>query len=230
MIKLYTASTPNGWKVSVALEEMGVDYQTIAIDLLSNEQNSDEFLAINPNGRIPVIIDTTADDFAVFESGAILIYLAEKTGLFLPNDLKKRSVVMQWLMFQMAGIGPMMGQLNVFYRYIPKNIPFAIERYHSEVCRLFKVLDNRLTGNEYLAGEYSIADIANWCWVRSYKWSGIDISPYPNLHRWLKQIRSRPAVDTGIKIPVDMAGVLANEEGEKVFAEQARSMVQGLKK
>jgi GST-like protein len=228
MIKLFTASTPNGWKASVALEEMGLEYATTAVNILAGEQREEWFLAINPNGRIPAIIDTDHDDFAVFESGAILIYLAEKTGELLPADKKGRSEVLQWLMFQMGGIGPMMGQLNVFYRYMPEKIPLAIERYRSEVCRLFGVLNARLADHEYLAGDYSIADIANWCWVRSYKWSGIDLGPYPDLHRWLRQIRARPAVDRGIAVPADFSQVMEQEDLAREFAEQARSMVQGL--
>ena len=228
MIKLFTASTPNGWKASVALEEMGLDYTTTPVNLLGGEQREEWFLAINPNGRIPAIIDTANNDFSVFESGAILIYLAEKTRQLLPADKMGRSEVLQWLMFQMGGIGPMMGQLNVFYRYMPEKIPLAIERYHSEVCRLFSVLNTRLAYHEYLAGDYSIADIANWCWVRSYKWSGINLEPYPDLHRWLKQIRARPAVERGIAVPADLGKVMEQEELAKEFAQQARSMVQGL--
>ncbi len=201
MIDLYTAATPNGHKVSVALEELGLAYRVISIDLAAGEQRTPEFLRLCPNGRIPVIVDRGAGDFAVFESGAILIYLAEKTGRLLPQDAQGRSLVIQWLMFQMGGIGPMMGQANVFYRYFPEKLPSAIDRYHREVKRLFRVLDNRLADREYIAGDYSIADIANWCWVRTHNWSGVTIDDLPNLQRWLDAIYRRPAALAGIKVP-----------------------------
>ncbi len=200
MIHLYTAATPNGWKISVLLEELSVDYQLHPVDLTANEQKSPEYLAINPNGRIPAIIDTDSD-ISIFESGAIMIYLAEKYGQFLPTGAKGRTEVIQWLMFQMSGIGPMMGQANVFYRYFPKKIPEAIERYQNEVKRLFGVLDKHLQDREYLAGDYSIADMANWCWVHTHNWSGVDITPFNNLKRWNDQIGQRPAVIKGIQIP-----------------------------
>jgi GSH-dependent disulfide-bond oxidoreductase len=162
MIELLTSETPNGWKISIALEEMGLPYTWRHIRLSERQQKEDWYVALNPNGRIPTIIDHAAGDFAVFESGAILIYLAEKTGQLLPRDVQGRSRVIQWLMFQMSGIGPMMGQANVFYRYAPEKIPYAIERYQREVHRLFEVLDRQLARHEYIAGEYSIADIALW--------------------------------------------------------------------
>src|ERR1700727_1123837 len=172
MIDLYTAATPNGWKISIALEEMGLAYAVHALSFSAQEQKAQWYLKINPNGRIPAIVDRGNGDFAIFESGAILIYLAERTGRLIPKDSKGRSRVIQWLMFQMAGIGPMMGQANVFLRYAPEKIPYAIERYQREVRRLLEVLDLRLATNEYLAGDYSIADIANWSWVSGYTWSG----------------------------------------------------------
>jgi len=162
MIDLYTAATPNGHKVSIALEELAQPYTLKVLDLSKGEQKQPDFLAICPNGRIPAIVDRGADDFAVFESGACLIYLAEKTGQLMPTDAKGRSRVLQWLMFQMGGIGPMMGQANVFFRYFPEKIQPAIDRYQGESKRLFTVLDNHLKDHEYLAGDYSIADIANW--------------------------------------------------------------------
>ncbi len=201
MIDLYTASTPNGWKISVALEEMQLPYRVIPLDLGAQEQKRPEYLKINPNGRIPAIVDRDNDDFAVFESGAILIYLAEKTGQLMPTDVKGRSRVIQWLMFQMGGIGPMMGQANVFFRYFPEKIQPAIDRYQNEVKRLFSVLDSRLADNEYLAGDYSIADIANWCWARTYKWSGVPVDDFPHLKRWIDQIAERPAAIKGINVP-----------------------------
>ncbi len=201
MIDLYTAATPNGKKISIALEEMALPYNVIPISFDKQEQKTPEFLAMNPNGRIPVIVDREADDFVVFESGAILVYLAEKTGQLMPTDVKGRSQVMQWLMFQMGGIGPMMGQANVFYRYFPEKIPSVIERYHREVKRLFTVLDTQLTDNEFLAGDYSIADIANWAWVIIHNWSGVETEGLPNLQRWLTQIGERPAVQKGNDVP-----------------------------
>jgi GST-like protein len=201
MIDLYTASTPNGWKASVALEEMGLEYTAHAVNLMKGEQKQPEFLAMNPNGRIPVIVDRSADGHVVFESGAIMIYLAEKSGMFLPTDVKGRSNVIQWLMFQMGGVGPMMGQANVFHRYLEEKIPIAIDRYQNEVRRLFTVLDGHLAECEYLAGDYSIADMANWCWVRTYEWSGASIDGLDNLIRWKNSIEARPAARRGIEVP-----------------------------
>jgi glutathione S-transferase/GST-like protein len=201
MIDLYTAATPNGWKASITLEELDLPYTVHAIDLSSGDQKKKPFTEINPNGRIPAIVDRGNDDFAVFESGAIMIYLAEKTGRLLPTDEKSRSRVMQWLMFQMGGIGPMMGQANVFTRYFPEKIPAVIDRYLRESRRLFAVLDEHLANNEYLAGDYSIADIANWSWVHIHEWPGVDISGLDNLRRWMDAIAARPAVQRGIAVP-----------------------------
>lgn len=227
MIDLYTASTPNGWKASIALEELALPYEVKAIALARNEQKEDWFLKINPNGRIPAIVDRDADDFAVFESGAILVYLAEKTGRLMPTDAKGRSVVMQWLMFQMSGIGPMMGQANVFFRYFPEKIQAAIDRYQNESKRLFTVLDGRLKDHEYLAGDYSIADIANWSWVRTHKWSGVEIDDLPHLQRWVDLIAARPAAQKGITIPVDLKTLQEGDgKNAKKFAEEALKMVQ----
>lgn len=201
MIDLYTAATPNGYKASVALEELRLPYELHAIELGAGQQKEPWFLKINPNGRIPAIVDRDAGNFPVFESGAILVYLAEKAGKLMPQDVKGRSLVMQWLMFQMGGLGPMMGQANVFTRYFPETIPSVIDRYKRESRRLLEVLDHRLATQEYLAGDYSIADIANWCWARSYDWPGIDISGLDNLKRWLDAIAARPAVEKGVNIP-----------------------------
>jgi glutathione S-transferase len=201
VIELFTSETPNGWKVSIALEEMGLPYEYRHIRLSQREQKQDWYLELNPNGRIPTIIDHDNDDFVVFESGAILVYLAEKTGLFLPRDVKGRSLVMQWLMFQMSGVGPMMGQANVFYRYAPEKIPYAIDRYQREVRRLLEILDRRLAAHEYLAGDYSIADIATWPWARGYEWSGVSIDGLDHLRRWLDTVGARPAVQRGKAIP-----------------------------
>jgi len=225
MIELYSAATPNGHKVSIALEEMALPYTLHTLALQAGQQKAPWFLAINPNGRIPAIVD---DGFPVFESGAILVYLAEKTGMLMPADVKGRSRVMQWLMFQMGGIGPMMGQANVFYRYFPEKIQPAIDRYQGESRRLFQVLDTHLQDKEYLAGDYSIADIANWAWVRTHKWSGVEIDDLPHLKRWIASIGARPAVGKGILMPgserdLEKAGVA--REAEK-FAEQVRGMLE----
>lgn len=201
MIKLYTSETPNGWKVSITLEELGLPYEVHPVALSKQEQKEAWYLKLNPNGRIPTIVDTDEDDFAVFESGAIMIYLAEKAGGLMPADRKGRSRVIQWLMFQMAGVGPMMGQANVFFRYFPEKIPAAIERYQREGRRLLEVLDTRLADNEYLAGDYSIADIANWCWAHTYEWSGISIDGLDHLKRWIDQVGARPAVIAGKAVP-----------------------------
>jgi glutathione S-transferase/GST-like protein len=201
MIDLYSARTPNGFKVSIALEELELPYRVHRIDLGEKEQKQPWFLAISPNGRIPAIVDRDAGDFAVFESGAILLYLAEKAGRLLPADPADRSRAVQWLMFQMGGIGPMMGQANVFYRYAPERIPYAIERYQRESRRLFEVVDGRLADVEYLAGDYSIADIANFAWIRTHRWSGVGIDGLQHLKRWLDAIAARPAVERGLAVP-----------------------------
>ena len=198
-IKLYTAATPNGWKISIALEEMGLPYEVRVIDFATQEQKADWYLKLNPNGRIPTLDD---DGFIMFESGAILIYLAEKTGKFLPRDVHGRSRVLQWLMFQMSGIGPMMGQANVFFRYFPEKIQPVIERYQREVMRLFGVLDRQLAGQEYIAGKYSIADMALWPWVSGYEWSGVSVAEFPSLERWLALVGARPAVQAGRDVPI----------------------------
>jgi GSH-dependent disulfide-bond oxidoreductase len=201
MIDLYTAPTPNGWKASIALEEMAIPYEVKLVRLDKLEQKEEPFLRINPNGRIPAIVDRDAGDFPVFESGAILVYLAEKCGNFLPVDAKGRSQVMQWLMFQMGGVGPMQGQANVFFRYAPEKIPFAIARYQNETRRLYEVMDRRLGEAEYLAGDYSIADMATWPWVSLHEWAGVSVDGLEHLQRWVKAVGDRPAVQRGRAIP-----------------------------
>lgn len=201
MIDLFTAPTPNGWKASIMLEELGLPYAVHPINLVEGVQKQDWFSRINPNGRIPAIIDREAEDFAVFESGAILIYLAEKTGRLLPHPPKARSEVLQWLMFQMGGIGPMQGQANVFFRYAPEKIEYAIKRYQEETARLYRVLDRRLADREFLTDEYSIADIATWPWVRIHAWAGVDVDGMPHLQRWIEGVGARPAVQRGVEVP-----------------------------
>jgi GST-like protein len=222
MIDLYTAPTPNGWKASIMLEEIGLDYTVKPVNIGTGEQKSAEYVAINPNARIPTIVDIDNDNFAVFESGAILIYLAEKTGRLMPSDVKGRSLVMQWLMFQMGGVGPMMGQANVFFRYFPEKIPAAIERYQTESKRLLTVLNDRLKDHEYLAGDYSIADIANWSWAKIYEWPGVDVSDLSHLLRWIDLMAAKPAVQNGILIPTPI--------DKETLLKSAKNIVTGIKK
>jgi GST-like protein len=201
MIDLYTSPTPNGWKASITLEELEMPYEVKPIRLDKLEQTEDWFLTLNPNGRIPAIVDRGNDDFAVFESGAIMVYLAELAGKLLPTDRKGRSLVMQWLMFQMGGIGPMQGQCNVFFRYAPEKIQYAIDRYQNETRRLYEVLDGQLRENEWLAGDYSIADIANWSWVSIHAWAGVEVDGLDGLCRWKDAMKERPAVQRGRAVP-----------------------------
>ncbi|MNK91351.1 Disulfide-bond oxidoreductase YfcG [compost metagenome] len=210
MIDLYTAATPNGHKVSIVLEELGLPYTVHALSFDKKEQKSADFLKINPNGRIPAIVDRANGDFAVFESGAILIYLAEQTGKLMPSDPKGRSLVLQWLMFQMGGIGPMQGQANVFFRYFPEKLQGAIDRYQHETRRLYEVLDTRLQSVEFLADQYSIADIATFPWVRGYEWSGVSVEGLTALQRWMATMEARPAVQRGLQVPqrADEASVI----------------------
>jgi len=227
MIDLYTSPTPNGWKASVTLEELEMPYEVHPIDLMSGDQKKTEYIAINPNGRIPAIVDREANNFAVFESGAIMIYLAEKAGRLIPADPEGRSRVIQWLMFQMGGIGPMMGQANVFFRYFPEKIQAAIDRYQNESRRLFEVLEGRLADNEFLAGDFSIADIANWSWVRTHKWSGVNVEGLPHLKRWRDTMAARPACARGVKIPYDISDAMKGQsDAAEEFARNARRIVQ----
>lgn len=222
MIELYTAATPNGHKISIALEELGLPYNVHHLSLSKNEQKEPEYLKLNPNGRIPTIIDHDNNDFVVFESGAILMYLAEKTGKLLSSDPDERSREIQWLMFQMGGIGPMMGQANVWFRYWDETYQPAIDRYQNEVKRLFGVMDGHLKGREYLANELSIADIANWAWVRIYDWSGVPIDDFPHLSAWLDRLDQRPAFQKGIKTPPSEYEEKTKEED---FIKGARNML-----
>ncbi len=201
MIDLYTAATPNGYKASIALEELERPYAVHPVDLSKLEQKEEWFLKLNPNGRIPVIVDRENDDLVVFESGAILLHLAETTGRLIPADPRARSQVIQWLMFQMGGIGPMQGQANVFYRYAPEPIPYATRRYQKETRRLYEVLDGRLAGRDYLVGDYSIADIASFTWVRTHDWSGVSLEGLGHVRNWLERIEARPEVQRGLMVP-----------------------------
>ena len=192
-ITLFTAPTPDGYKISIALEELGLAYEVRTLDLAKGEQKGADFLKLNPNGKVPALVD---DGFAVMESGAILVWLAEKTGQLLPAEPRARSDALQWLMLQVGGLGPMMGQANLFTHYWPVQA-----RYLGEVKRLFAILDARLADRDFLAGDYSIADIAHFCWVRTAGWTGVDIAPFPHLSAWIERIAARPAVQRGLKVP-----------------------------
>ena len=218
MIDLYTAATPNGHKVSITLEELGLPYSVHVLDLSAGEQKEPAFLKINPNGRIPAIVDRSNGDFPIFESGAIMLYLAERAGRLIPADEKGRSRVVQWLMFQMGGLGPMMGQANVFAKYFPERIQPAIDRYLRESRRLLEVLDGHLADNEFLAGDYSIADIANFAWARVYHWPGVDIEGLDHLQRWMAAIDARPEVQRGLAVP-------PRDDDEATRIERARKLL-----
>ncbi len=206
MIDLYSWTTPNGRKVSIALEEMGLSYKAHAIDISKDEQFAPAFLKISPNNRIPAIVDNDTR-MSLFESGAILIYLADKTGKLMPKDGEKRYRVMEWLMWQMGGVGPMLGQVHHFVKYNKGKAPYAEERYFREAQRLYGVLDRRLDGREFLADEYSIADIATWPWISRFEWQEIDLSKFPNVKRWYTTIANRPAVQRGYKQPKDVGDI-----------------------
>jgi len=199
MIDFYTFTTPNGRKVSIMLEELALPYNVHSIDISKNDQFTPEFIAINPNSKIPAIIDQEAG-ITMFESGAILMYLAEKYGKFLPTATAEKYEVIQWLMFQMASVGPMFGQLNHFRRYAPEQIPYAIDRYEKETLRLYSVLDRQLADREFVCGEYSIADIAIYPWVAIYEFQGLTLEAHPHLQRWVNTMAARPAVQKGMKV------------------------------
>jgi GST-like protein len=225
MIHLYTASTPNGHKASCTLEALEIPYQVHAVNLGEGDQKKEEFLLISPNGKIPAIVDSDQNYLAIFESGAIMIYLAEKSGKLLPADVKGRAQVIQWLMFQIGGVGPMMGQANVFYRYFPEKIQPAIDRYQNESRRLFEVLDKQLSNNEWLAGDYSIADIANWCWVRTHNWSGVSTEDLEHLEQWKSRMYEQPGMLAGTKVPTASGGLLNDNEKKETFIKNAQKIV-----
>jgi len=204
MIDLYTWGTPNGRKVSIMLEEVGLPYRVHAIDIGKGDQFTPEYVAINPNSKIPAIIDEDGpggQPVRLFESGAILIYLAEKTGQFLSADPRERLLALQWLMFQMGGFGPMLGQAHHFRRFAPEQIPYAVERYSKEAARLWGVLDKRLSAVEFVAGAYSIADMALYPWTERHDWQGIDLAQFPNVERWRQTLAARPAIQKGMSVP-----------------------------
>ncbi|MBT0670794.1 glutathione S-transferase N-terminal domain-containing protein [Novosphingobium profundi] len=226
MLELWTSETPNGWKTTIMLEELDAAYTLRPISLTNREQKEDWYTARNPNGRIPTLIDHEVDSanggFAVFESGAILIYLAEKFGRFLPIDTMGRSRAIQWVMWQMSGLGPMMGQATVFNRYFEPRLPEVIDRYTRESRRLFEVMDGHLATNEYLAGDYSIADIACFPWVRGHDWACIDMTGLPHLQRWFDTIAERPAVQRGLLLPeppkADEMAEKTTRQGKNILA------------
>jgi len=205
VIDLYSWGTPNGRKISVALEELGLKYQVFPINISKDEQFAPDFLKISPNNKIPAIVDHEppwgGGPYSLFESGAILIYLADKTGKLIPPGPKGRYDCLQWLMFQMGGLGPMLGQAHHFRRFAPEQLPYAIKRYTDECARLYRVMDKRLGEAEYLAGEYSIADIASYPWITRHEWQGQSLADYPNLKRWYDAIAARPAVKRGFEVP-----------------------------
>jgi len=223
MIEAWSWTTPNGHKVHIALEEMGLEYKVVPVNIGTGEQFKPDFLALNPNHRIPAIVDTDGPGgqrLTLFESGAILIYLAEKTGMFLPADAAGRYTCLQWLMFQMGGVGPMFGQYNHFANYAPEKLPYAITRYDNEVKRLHRVLDKRLSEAAYLAGgEYTIADMATFPWLRSPERRGIVLADYPNVERWFRAIEARPGVQRGVAVMAEYQrqGPMTEAEKEQLF-------------
>jgi GST-like protein len=206
MIDLYTWSTPNGRKASIMLEEIGLPYTVHAIDIGKDEQFAPDFLKISPNNRIPAIVDRDTG-ISVFETGALMIYLADKTGKLLPKEGAARYQVIEWLMWQMGGIGPMLGQAHHFIKYNKGKAPYAEERYSKEANRLYGVLDRRLQGRDFVAGDYSIADIAIWPWISRFEWQEVDMKQYPNVKRWYEAIAARPAVKKGYAVPKDMGPI-----------------------
>jgi GST-like protein len=206
MIDLYTWSTPNGRKISIMLEELALPYRVHPIDITKNEQFAPDFLAISPNNRIPAIVDSETGQ-TLFESGAILMYLADKTGKFWPRQGEERWRTVEWLMWQMGGVGPMLGQVHHFVKYNKGKAPYAEERYLAEAKRLYGVLDRRLGQTQYLAGDYGIADIATWPWISRFEWQTIDLNAFPNVLRWYKAIAARPAVQKGYHVPVPQPGI-----------------------
>lgn len=223
MIELYTSATPNGQKIHVMLDETGLEYRLHWVDLRTGEQFDPEFLRISPNNKIPVILDRDGpggEPLSVFESGAILIYLAEKTGKFLPAETRARTQVLEWLMFQVGGVGPMLGQAHHFRAYAREQIPYAVERYTNEGARIYRVLDKRLSEHEYLAGDYSIADMAVFPWIRLHERQGQDMADYPHLSRWFDTIAARPAVAKDMEKTRDVVGTITNEMWDNLWGKK----------
>ena len=224
MIDLYTWPTPNGHKVHIMLEEIGLEYTVHPINIHKGDQFDPQFLAISPNNKMPAIIDQDGPGggaLSLFESGAILMYLADKTGKLLPTAMRERYDVVQWLMFQMGGVGPMLGQAHHFLGYAPEKIPYAMDRYRNEANRLYGVIDRRLAAHEYLAGDYSIADIAVWPWLRRPERQGVEREQYPNFMRWFAAIEARPAVQRGVQVLAEhqSSGTLSDEAQRNMFGD-----------
>jgi GST-like protein len=218
MIVLYTAATPNGFKASIALEELGLPYEVKVVNLGRGEQFAPDFLRISPNNKIPAIVDKDAGDAAVFESGAILLYLADKTGRLLPKDGQARYTALEWLFFQVGHVGPTLGQLHHFANYAKEKLPYAIERFGNEAKRVYGVIDRRLAESKYLGGpEYSIADIANLTWLLGHARHGVDLADFPNLARWMAELKARPAVERGLAIPPRNEAPLDDKAREVLF-------------
>ena len=216
MIHLHSWPTPNGWKVSIALEEMGLPYDVHWVDIGRGEQFAPEFLRISPNNRIPAIVDASLDPpLAIFETGAILVHLAEKSGRFLPSDARGRSEVLQWLFWQVGGLGPMLGQHGHFKLYAQEKIPYAIERYANETRRLYGVLDRRLAGREHLAGDYSIADMASWPWLVTHRAQGIDLAEFKNVQRWYQALKERPGLQRGYALGKELRASVSRRPDEE---------------
>ncbi|NUQ78876.1 MAG: glutathione S-transferase N-terminal domain-containing protein [Polyangiaceae bacterium] len=226
MIDLYYWPTPNGWKISIMLEEAGLEYKMIPVNIGKGEQFQPDFLKISPNNRMPAIVDHGAEGgpLSIFESGAILLYLAEKTGKFMPKEVRGRYEVIQWVMWQMGGLGPMAGQAHHFRQYAPEKIPYAIDRYTKEVNRLYGVMNIRLRDREYLAGDYSIADMASYPWVVPYERQGQNLDDFPNLKRWFEAMRARPAVERGMAVGKElrMDRPMDDEMKKILFGQTAR--------
>ena len=224
MIDLYTWPTPNGFKVSIMLEEVGLPYNVIAVNIGEGDQFEPDFLKISPNNKMPAIVDNDGPDgkpYSMFESGAILIYLAEKTGRFMPTDVAGRYLVVQWLMFQMGHIGPMLGQAHHFRNYTPEPLPYAIDRYTNEAGRLYGVLDRRLGEVEFVAGDYTVADMAIFPWLRSHERQGQNLDDFPNVKRWFESIADRPAVQRGVEVLAD------RRRDPATMSDEARSILFG---
>ncbi|MBD2311646.1 glutathione S-transferase N-terminal domain-containing protein [Desertifilum sp. FACHB-1129] len=219
-IDLYYWPTPNGWKISIFLEETGIPYQVIPIDIGAGDQFQPNFLQVSPNNKMPAIVDPNGpggQPLTLFESGAILLYLAEKTGQLIPSNLRDRYTVIQWLMFQMGGVGPMLGQAHHFRQYAPEQIPYAVNRYTNEATRLYRVLEKQLSKSEFIAGEYSIADIAIFPWIVPHESQGQDLADYPNLKRWFETIHNRPAVQRGLELLSDRRGAKMDDKAKEAL-------------
>lgn len=222
MIDLFFWPTGNGKKISIMLEECGLEYRIIPINIGKGDQHSPEFLSISPNNKMPAIIDHDAEGgpLAIFESGAILQYLADKTGKFLPTETRARMNVLQWLFWQVGGIGPMCGQAHFFLHYSSEKIPFAMERFQKEVARLYGVLDRQLEGKDYICGDCSIADIATWPWIYRYDWQGQELDDFPNVKRWFATMEARPGVQRGAAAGADLADMsrqMSEEDKAQLF-------------